>query len=239
MNSANLLLFNCLMKLNTYLVLFAVLNLLIVNCDDGNAPKTTPVSAPNPSDSSFKRILEYVTKLAEDKMKSSNLPAKQKIAGSLPDGYPDAMIEKARNQRDQKKKYNRIMRLPTEMYRMCVYPFAKINYSKWCANSFFGAAKKSTSCLHTFCQVCCDHISFIYQYAAEKNLIGELMQLNQEQGIKSINNIVDRSQIHSCKLECQVNIMTKHFRKSTKLTCLFLCLNLLEILSLEHRSVQL
>jgi hypothetical protein len=59
------------------------------------------------------------------------------------------------------------------------------------------------ACLYNFCEVCCDHLVFVYQNAAEKNLIGELLQLNQEQGIKSIKTIIDNTTIHNCKVECK------------------------------------
>jgi len=40
--------------------------------------------------------------------------------------------------------------------------------------------------------------------AADKNVIGELLQFQQEQGISAIMQNVDHSIIHQCKLECKV-----------------------------------
>lgn len=53
--------------------------------------------------------------------------------------------------------------------------------------------------------MCCDHLPFIYQNASEKNILGELLQLKQEQGIKSIKDIIDVNQIKKCKSECKKN----------------------------------
>lgn len=59
------------------------------------------------------------------------------------------------------------------------------------------------ACRYSFCQVCCDNLVFVYQNAAEKNLIGELLQLNQAQGIKAIRDVIDKTQIHNCKKDCR------------------------------------
>ncbi len=57
--------------------------------------------------------------------------------------------------------------------------------------------------MYNFCEVCCDHLVFVYQNAAEKNIIGELLQLKQEQGIKAIKDIVNKNIIKKCKVECK------------------------------------
>jgi len=104
-----------------------------------------------------------------------------------------------------KKKWFPVLGLPTEIYRTCLFPMAKVNYVKWCKNSFFGAKTKGDNCLYNFCQVCCDHLKFIYQNAAEKNIIGDLLQLNQESGIKNIKALIDSTGVQKCKIQCKKN----------------------------------
>ncbi len=58
------------------------------------------------------------------------------------------------------------------------------------------------ACLYNFCQVCCDHLVFIYQNAAQKNVIGDLLELNREQGLKTIKDILNINEISSCKKRC-------------------------------------
>lgn len=168
------------------------------------SPSSKPEHPPNPSDAVWARIESNIMAIAEEKMKSSDLMRKKKLAGVLPEGYPEETVKAALATRNNKKVWNPILRSPTELYRMCLYPYAKVNYVKWCNNNFFGAKNKGDTCRYSFCEVCCDHLAFVYQNAAEKNLIGELLQLNQEQGIKSIKDVVNRSVIHSCKIECKV-----------------------------------
>jgi len=108
-------------------------------------PKTNPDPPANPSDAVYKRIKDYIQTLAEKKMKTSDLMAKRKISGALPEGFPEETIEKALETRNDKKKWQNILGLPTEVYKMCVFPFAKVNYVKWCNNNFFGSKNKGES----------------------------------------------------------------------------------------------
>jgi hypothetical protein len=124
------------------------LSVSLLNSKDHNAPKTTPDPPANPSDTVYKRILEYINSLAEEKMKSSNILAKKKITGALPEGYPEETVQKALDTRNDKKKWRPVLGLPTELYKMCLFPFSKVNYVKWCNNNFFGAKNKGESMFH-------------------------------------------------------------------------------------------
>lgn len=110
-----------------------------------DGPKTTPDPPANPSDAVFKRITENIFNLAEQKMKSTDIMAKKKLAGVLPEGFSQETIQKALRTRNDKKKWRQLLGIPTELYRVCLYPLAKINYYKWCNNSFFGAKNKAES----------------------------------------------------------------------------------------------
>jgi len=124
-----------------------------VNPEPSVKPETTvnpetpvnPELPVNPSDAVHSRITDYIKSLAEAKMKSSNILAKKKISGVLPEGFPKEIIKKALETRNNKSTWRPILGLPTEIYRICLYPSAKVNYNKWCNNSFFGTKNKSDS----------------------------------------------------------------------------------------------
>ncbi len=106
--------------------------------EEGQGPST-------PSDTVYKRIVGYIYAMAEDSMKSSDLLMKKKITGSLPEGYPTQTRRLALKSRDDLAKWKRTLGLPTELFRLCLYPNTKINYYKWCSNNFFGSKNKRDS----------------------------------------------------------------------------------------------
>jgi hypothetical protein len=135
----------------SFVIINSIILLISINCILGlkawtkNGPKTNPDPAANPSDAVYKRITDYISAIAEEKMKTSDIMAKKKIAGALPEGYPKEVIQKALETRNDRKKWRQVMGLPTELHRMCLYPFARINYVKWCNNSYFGMKTKAES----------------------------------------------------------------------------------------------
>jgi hypothetical protein len=108
-------------------------------------PAINPEKIDNPSDGVFNRIQNYIIKISEQYLKSSDLMAKRKISGILPDSFPEDMKKRAEATRDDKKIWNPLLNKPTDLYRMCLYPFAKVNYAKWCNNTFLGSKKKLDS----------------------------------------------------------------------------------------------
>lgn len=140
------------MKLKSLIILICILiNIITLTAIKEKSRKSAAPageedeSKSSPSDSVYKRIVGYINSIAEDSMKSSDLLSKKKIAGSLPEGYPDQTRRLALKSRDDIAKWKRILGLPTELFRLCVYPNSKINYSKWCSNNFFGSKNKRDS----------------------------------------------------------------------------------------------
>ena len=88
------------------------------------------------------KIREHIHHYALKLMKSKNLISKGRVNGILPEGNPDSLINKAYDTRQDKVLWGNIMDLPAEVYRHCVHPFSKINYVKWCRNSYFTDKKK-------------------------------------------------------------------------------------------------
>ena len=123
-----------------FLITFVIIALVT-----SDAPATTPPKTENSSDSAFARLQELVGKIAENMMKSSDILSKRKKAGSLPEGYNDKAKKDAEATRDNKKEWNRLMNQPTDLFRMCVYPTSKVNYAKWCDNTFAGMKNKLDS----------------------------------------------------------------------------------------------
>ncbi len=97
------------------------------------------------SDLTYKRILGFIYSIAEDSMKSSDLLLKKKLSGSLPEGYPDQTRRLALKTRDDLIKWRKTLGLPTELFRLCIYPNTSISYTKWCSNNFFGSKNKQDS----------------------------------------------------------------------------------------------
>ena len=58
------------------------------------------------------------------------------------------------------------------------------------------------ACKNSFCKVCCDHLPFMFQMTGEKEIMGSLLGLNNEQGLKAIKNILESSTIKRCKRQC-------------------------------------
>ena len=99
----------------------------------------------SPSDGIYKRIIANIYTMAEKKMKSSDLLQKKKISGSLPDGFSSRTKILALKSRDDLKKWKRVLSLPTELYRVCIYSRSNLNYFKWCNNNFLGSSNKKES----------------------------------------------------------------------------------------------
>ena len=128
------------MKLKLFLIL-----LIITLSDCLRGPAINPDKIDNPSDGVFNRIQNYIRQISEQFMKSSDLMAKRKNSGILPDSFPEEMKKRAEATREDRKIWNPLLNKPTDLYRMCLYPFAKVNYSKWCNNTFLGSKNKLNS----------------------------------------------------------------------------------------------
>jgi hypothetical protein len=105
----------------------------------------TPSTPTTPADNVFSEILKNIYALAEKSMKTSDLLQKKKIAGALPEGYPDQTRKLALKTRDDFTHWKRIIDKPTELYRTCLYSNSNVNYYKWCNNNFFGSRNKRDS----------------------------------------------------------------------------------------------
>jgi hypothetical protein len=116
--------------------------IVIICLITSNGQETAPSQQDNQSDAAFNRIEDIIKKMAEALMKSSDVLSKRKKAGSLPDGYPDQMKKDAEGTRDNKNEWNPVMNEPTDMHRVCIYPNDKVNYHKYCKNTFTGMKNK-------------------------------------------------------------------------------------------------
>lgn len=156
------------------------------------------------SDSIYAALKDKILSIADGLSKIPRAIKKQKKAGILSEGFPKPFIKNARLNRDKTEKFMGILGYPTELYKFCVNPFAKVNYSKWCHHTFAGAQKKTTNCEYSFCAVCCDNLPFIYIYQAKNTSLGKKLDLDNEEGTKLIKNTLDTSEINSCRSVCQV-----------------------------------
>jgi hypothetical protein len=207
------------------------LGMVVNSSNPGIITTLTPTSTTNPSampnasndDGFYKDVTYYVLKIAEQYNTSST----KKNNGILPDGALKHNKEAALKQREDRTIWNPILSMPTQLYKNCIYPSSKVNYTKFCKNSYLGVPDKLSSCLHSFCQVCCDHLGFIFESAAS-SFIGESLKLKEQQGINGMKQLINNVTIDSCKSECKVisfnieclpskyaNISTTTFKRST------------------------
>jgi len=98
-----------------------------------------------PFDPEFEKIEGYIFSMAENVMKSSDLKEKKKNLSSLSDGHSGTKNKLASKSREDIAKWKRLLGLPTDLYRICIYPNSNINYYKWCNNNFFGSKNKKDS----------------------------------------------------------------------------------------------
>jgi hypothetical protein len=52
------------------------------------------------------------------------------------------------------------------------------------------------------CQVCCDHLVFIYRNAGSSTF-GHGLKLDTQQGQEAIRDVIDKTTVEKCKRECQ------------------------------------
>jgi hypothetical protein len=152
----------------------------------------------------FNTVMFYVGKIAEQYNETKDKDMRKRMNGILGEGFPEESRLAALQQRENKSIWNPILAMPTQLYRNCIYPSSKVNYSKFCNNSYFGVKNKNSSCLYSFCQVCCDHLSFIYDNAARTSYIGELLRFRDPQSLDFMSKSIDYNTIANCKTECKV-----------------------------------
>jgi hypothetical protein len=77
-----------------------------------------------------------IKEISTERLKSDNLAIKKKIAGVLPDGYPEQMVVNAKKMRMNKRNWSPLMSYPTELWRFCLFPVFKVNYKSHCENQY-------------------------------------------------------------------------------------------------------
>ena len=131
------------MKFNTriyfYFVIFAISYL--IDCSYANI-ETNKIKV---DADVYLEVQGLIKKFAEEKSKTSNIEVKRRLIGILPEGYPQETVERALKIRKDRKRWNKVMMIPTELYRVCIYPTARVNYEKWCNNVYVGAKTKIAS----------------------------------------------------------------------------------------------
>ena len=58
------------------------------------------------------------------------------------------------------------------------------------------------ACYYSFCNVCCDHLQLELINTAEEDIIGELLDLKNQQGADKIKSLVTYNDIKKCKKTC-------------------------------------
>lgn len=58
------------------------------------------------------------------------------------------------------------------------------------------------ACYFSFCNVCCDHLQLELIHIAEYDIIGELLELRDQQGVEKIKKLVTYNDVQKCKRAC-------------------------------------
>jgi hypothetical protein len=151
------------------------------------------------------RIRKYIYEYADKIAKKSDIKQKRKANGQLPDSFPRVMVENAKKVRQNHAYWMKILAMPTEIYRICVYPeyMFKLNIMKWCEQKYGTQTKKKlASCKNTFCTVCCDHLRLILKNQAEKQILGEMLLLKNNPGYAKILKVLNDHDIKKCRRTC-------------------------------------
>ena len=155
-------------------------------------------------DKELESIRSYMKEYANELVASSNLYRKRIDNGILPEQYPSKIRNKARKSRYDYKKWNPVMLYPTALWRTCIYPTFKINYTTWCRHSF-GVTQsklKLNGCLNNYCIVCCDHLPFIYRDIINKNTIPSKLGFGKPNGSTIIQSMIGNEETNKCRIEC-------------------------------------
>lgn len=167
---------------------------------------TKPVKAKavEKDDMVLSRIRDYIYQFADKLSKKSDLKLKRQISGQLPDSFPKVMVENAKKMRLNKDLWGKLLYLPTEIYRLCVWPeyMFKLNIMKWCETNYGNNQKKLVSCKNTFCTVCCDHLRLILRNQAEKQILGDMLWLKNNPGYAKILQTINDHDIRKCRNTC-------------------------------------
>ena len=99
------------------------------------------------SNSILDRVRGLIREISNQHLKSASLSIKKKIAGVLPEGYPQEMIDNAKKMRHNKKIWSSLMSFPTEVWRFCLFPNFKVNYKNWCMSQFPTGTKDEQNCI--------------------------------------------------------------------------------------------
>ena len=100
------------------------------------------------ADTILTRVRDFIREISNTRLKSDNLMSKRKLAGVLPEGYPEEMIKNAKKMRLDKKAWSPLLAFPTEVWRFCLFPYFKINYKKFCNNQYSTGVQDEINGIH-------------------------------------------------------------------------------------------
>ena len=158
--------------------------------------KTTPIEP----DKELETIRSYMIDYANELMEHPNMQRKKIDNGQLPEQYPFGLRQKAQKIHYNYKQWFSIMLYPISLFKMCIYPTFKVNYVSWCYHTFglLRSSFKLNNCLNNYCNVCCDHLQFIYTDITNNNEIPIKLGLSTD----VINSVITPSLIDKCSNEC-------------------------------------
>lgn len=155
-------------------------------------------------DKELEIIRKYMKDYASELVKSTNIYIKKINNGILPEEYPEKIRQKARKSRYDHSKWDPIMLYPTALWRTCIYPTFKINYTTWCRHTFGVTQSKLrlNGCLNNYCNVCCGNLPYIYRDITNKHSIPVKLGLSKQRGLLALKSIIRPEESEQCRAEC-------------------------------------
>lgn len=137
------------MKFNfVFLLISIILISKYISCDDkppvdfsSNFNNDKNELKKSDSDFELEKIRNEVLTLAVDNMKSESKAKKGKANGAFGNFANKFLKNKGKQSRKDKKLWG-FMNDPQEVYQFCVFPTYKVNFKKWCENSYLGKPVK-------------------------------------------------------------------------------------------------
>lgn len=100
----------------------------------------------------------------------------------------------------------------TEPYRFCIFPILKINQIENCQTFKRQSSSRYQECAHYQCMNCCNHLTQIFQFLAQKSVVSQMLLLGYTSGQTKIKELSNRNMIKQCRAKCMIEYPIKQLQ---------------------------